>query len=36
VESDPSLSVPGTWLLPKPYTPDQVRTALSDALAGLK
>lgn len=36
VESDPSLSVPGTWLLQKPYTPDQVRTALSDALAGLK
>jgi len=36
VESDPSLSVPGTWLLQKPYTPDQVRTALSDALVGLK
>lgn len=36
VESDPSLSVPGTWLLQKPYTPDQVRTVLSDALAGLK
>jgi CheY-like chemotaxis protein len=36
VESDPSLSVPGTWLLQKPYTPDQVRTALTDALAGLK
>lgn len=36
VESDPSLSVPGTWLLQKPYTPDQVRAALTDALAGLK
>lgn len=36
VESDPSLSVPGTWLLQKPYTPDQVRAALSDALADLK
>ena len=36
VESDPSLSVPGTWLLQKPYTPDQVRAALTDSLAGLK
>lgn len=36
VESDPSLSVPGTWLLQKPYTPEQVRAALTEALAGLK
>ena len=36
VESDPSLSVPGTWLLQKPYTPDQVRAAITEALAGLK
>ena len=35
-ESDPSLTVPGTWLLQKPYTPDQVRAVLSDALAGAK
>lgn len=36
VESDPSLSVPGTWLLQKPYTPEQVRAAITEALAGLK
>jgi CheY-like chemotaxis protein len=35
-ESDPSLTVAGTWLLQKPYTPDQVRAVLSDALAGVK
>ena len=35
-ESDPSLTVAGTWLLQKPYTPDQVRAVLSDALAGAK
>ncbi len=36
VESDPSLSVAGTWVLQKPYTPDQVRTAVADAAAGTK
>ena len=35
-ESDPSLTVAGTWLLQKPYTPDQVRAALADALGGAK
>ena len=35
-ESDPSLTVEGTWLLQKPYTPDQVRTAIAEALAGPK
>jgi CheY-like chemotaxis protein len=35
-ESDPSLTVAGTWLLQKPYTPDQVRAVLADALAGAK
>ena len=35
-ESDPSLTVAGTWLLQKPYTPDQVRAAIADALAGSK
>jgi two-component system cell cycle sensor histidine kinase/response regulator CckA len=35
-ESDPSLSVAGTWVLQKPYTPDQVRTALAEATAGMK
>jgi CheY-like chemotaxis protein len=34
VESDPSLSIAGTWLLEKPYTPDQVRIAISDATKG--
>ena len=33
-ESDPSLVVEGTWLLQKPYTPDQVRAAVAEALAG--
>lgn len=33
-ESDPSLNVAGTWLLQKPYTPDQVRAVMADALAG--
>jgi two-component system cell cycle sensor histidine kinase/response regulator CckA len=36
VESDPSLSVAGTWILQKPYTPDQVRGAIADAMAGAK
>jgi two-component system cell cycle sensor histidine kinase/response regulator CckA len=36
VESDPSLSVAGTWILQKPYTPDQVRGAIADAVAGAK
>jgi CheY-like chemotaxis protein len=36
VESDPSLSPAGTWILQKPYTPDQVRTAIADAMAGPK
>jgi CheY-like chemotaxis protein len=35
-ESDPSLNVEGTWLLQKPYTPDQVRSAIAQALAGPK
>jgi CheY-like chemotaxis protein len=35
-ESDPSLTVAGTWLLQKPYTPDQVRAVLADAVAGPK
>ncbi len=33
-ESDPSLDVPGTWLLQKPYTPDQVRAVIAAAMAG--
>ena len=36
VESDPSLSVAGTWVLEKPYTPDQVRVAIADAMEGAK
>lgn len=36
VESDPSLSVAGTWILQKPYTPDQVRGAIAEAAAGAK
>lgn len=36
VESDPSLSVAGTWILQKPYTPDQVRAAIAAAVAGAK
>jgi two-component system, cell cycle sensor histidine kinase and response regulator CckA len=36
VESDPSLPPAGTWILQKPYTPDQVRTAIADAMAGPK
>jgi two-component system cell cycle sensor histidine kinase/response regulator CckA len=36
VESDPSLAVTGTWVLQKPYTPDQVRTAIAAAIAGVK
>jgi two-component system cell cycle sensor histidine kinase/response regulator CckA len=36
VESDPSLSVDGTWVLQKPYTPDQVRTVIAEATAGTK
>jgi two-component system cell cycle sensor histidine kinase/response regulator CckA len=36
VESDPSLSMTGTWILQKPYTPDQVRAAIADAVAGAK
>jgi two-component system, cell cycle sensor histidine kinase and response regulator CckA len=36
VESDPSLSVAGTWVLQKPYTPDQVRTSIAEAIAGMK
>ena len=35
-ECDPSLSVAGTWVLQKPYTPDQVRTAIAEATTGLK
>ena len=35
-ESDPSLTVAGTWLLQKPYTPDQVRSVLAEALGGAK
>jgi two-component system cell cycle sensor histidine kinase/response regulator CckA len=35
-ESDPSLTVTGTWLLQKPYTPDQVRAAIAEAMAGAK
>ena len=34
VESDPSLSIAGTWVLEKPYTPDQVRIAIADATKG--
>jgi CheY-like chemotaxis protein len=34
VESDPSLSIAGTWVLEKPYTPDQVRIAIADAMEG--
>jgi CheY-like chemotaxis protein len=36
VESDPSLPPAGTWILQKPYTPDQVRAAIADAVAGAK
>ena len=36
VESDPSLSVAGTWVLEKPYTPDQVRVVIADAMEGAK
>jgi len=36
VESDPSLSIAGTWVLEKPYTPDQVRVAIADAMEGAK
>jgi two-component system cell cycle sensor histidine kinase/response regulator CckA len=36
VESDPSLSVAGTWVLQKPYTPDQVRASIAEAMAGMK
>ncbi len=32
-ESDPSLTIPGTWLLQKPYTPEQVRAAIAEAVA---
>lgn len=32
-ESDPSLTVEGTWLLQKPYTPDQVRAVVAEATA---
>jgi two-component system cell cycle sensor histidine kinase/response regulator CckA len=32
-ESDPSLTVTGTWLLQKPYTPDQVRAVVAEATA---
>jgi CheY-like chemotaxis protein len=32
-ESDPSLTVAGTWLLQKPYTPDQVRAVVAEASA---
>lgn len=32
-ESDPSLTVAGTWLLQKPYTPDQVRAVVGEAAA---
>lgn len=35
-ESDPSLTVAGAWLLQKPYTPEQVRAALAEAMAGAK
>ena len=33
-ESDPTLTVAGAWLLQKPYTPEQVRAVVADALAG--
>jgi len=36
VESDPSLSIAGTWVLEKPYTPDQVRVAIAGAMEGAK
>lgn len=36
VESDPSLSIAGTWVLEKPYTPDQVRIVIADAMEGAK
>jgi CheY-like chemotaxis protein len=36
VESDPSLSIAGTWVLEKPYTPDQVRVVIADATEGAK
>jgi PAS domain S-box-containing protein len=35
-ESDPSLTVAGAWLLQKPYTPEQVRAVLAEAMAGTK
>jgi CheY-like chemotaxis protein len=34
-ESDPSIAVAGTWLLQKPYTPDQVRAVVGEAAAGV-
>ena len=36
VESDPSLSIAGTWVLEKPYTPDQVRVVIAEAMEGAK
>ena len=33
-ESDPSLTISGTWLLQKPYTPEQVRAVIAEARAG--
>jgi two-component system cell cycle sensor histidine kinase/response regulator CckA len=35
-ESDPSLTIGGTWLLQKPYTPEQVRAVIAEARVGLK
>ncbi len=35
-ESDPSISVAGTWLLQKPYTPDQVRAVVAEAAGAPK
>jgi two-component system cell cycle sensor histidine kinase/response regulator CckA len=34
VDADPSLTSSGARLLQKPYTPDHLRAALADALAG--